>query len=97
MLPSVVLSARLERQVVDFGSRSCSVDRLGGDGRQVGHRSLGGRSLCVLGLQTPGADVGIPTAVVFARLDVYRDLVGSPLAEFAYIVGTVEEGDANLA
>ena len=85
-----------EGEVVRFGGRCCGVGRLGAQGRHFGHRR-GGRSLLLLGLDAPGADVGVPASVVLARLDVDRDLVGCPFAQPGHVVGLVEERDADLA
>lgn len=75
--------------------RSGGVGGLFGDGRHVGHRSSGGRLL--FGLDAPCANVGVPAAVVLARLDVHGDGVGRALPQPGHVVGLVEERHADLA
>ena len=50
-----------------------------------------------IGLDAPCADVGVPAAVVFARLDVDRDGVGGTLFQPGDVFGLVEERHADFA
>ena len=65
-------------------------------GGMSGDRACAG-NFGLFGLEAPCADVGVPAAVVFARLDIDRDGVGRTLFQTGHVVGLVEKRDADLA
>ena len=89
---------RSERQVVHLGGGTSSERTAFGGNvrrqRRIGHRN---RRLLLLGLHAPGADVGVPAAVVFARLDVDRHEEGLSFAQFGHVALLVEKRHADFA